>query len=1061
MAQKKYLDSAGLSKFFENIANTFSKKNHTHTKSQITDFPSSMKNPNALTIAVDGAAKGTYDGSAARTLDLSGGTNITLDANSSTGKITISSEHSHSASEITDGILPIARGGTGATDANGIKTNIGLNPVTTSGTSSAYTATVPGITALTPGARFIMLPHVQSTVVNPTLDVNGLGAKLLRVQCSNSSSTAVPAPYAYFLGPNRPVEVMYNGIMWVAQIVRPEAGSIYGTVKIENGGTGAKTAEQARQNLGISTVEGTMLSQNADYAEVGEWADGNPKAENRIGYFVAIDNSSAGSTMVKAMSTSDVRGVTVVSPAFSGNCADSKFDIVTSTETDQDTGETHTKITSKKLKKQYDYVAVMGIVSVIDNGTCEINGRCMPAEDGTAVPSPNNMGYQIIDRIDDTHVLIAVSPESDMMVRIRTDVVDLQKNKADASHNHDGRYYTESEIDNKIASINSAISGKAASSHKHVKADISDFPTSMPASDVSAWAKAATKPTYTKSEVGLGNVDNTADANKSVKYATSAGSASTATTANRVANTGVGSADVARHVWFSDNSIETARVSDDNFKYNPSGNLLTANISGNAATASSVAWGNVTGKPSSFTPSLHTHDDRYYTESEIDSKVSTLNTAISGKAASSHKHAAADITSVNASAITGVIDASHLPSYVDDVIEGYLSNSKFYKTKNSDDTYATEISGETGKIYTDLNTSKIYRWSGSAFVVISDTIALGETSSTAYRGDRGKIAYDHSQKTGNPHGTTIANISGLQNALDGKAASGHTHNYAGSSSAGGAATSANKLNTNAGSGTQPVYFANGIPVACTSYANASVKYATSAGSANSATTATSATNATTATKASSIVDYNNADQTITIGYAGAGFTSSDFSYALGMNQNRQIKDVSKAEYQKWLDLGSAAYTASSAYATAGHTHSAATISANGLMTAADKQKLDDIGEITTITKSLKLTTAWMDTGIAGNNLSSTGTYVVQVSVNANNDGIYSEIWSGVFSWYASNTNSAEADEILLHNAGHAPNNNEIYLRTCRNNGGILKLQIASKIASTAASNITFKFRKLI
>lgn len=47
------------------------------------------------------------------------------------------------------------------------------------------------------------------------------------------------------------------------------------------------------------------------------------------------------------------------------------------------------------------------------------------------------------------------------------------------------------------------------------------------------------------------------------------------------------------------------------------------------------------------------------------------------------------------------------------------------------------------------------------------------------------------------------------------ATAGHTHNYAGSSSAGGAATSANKLNTNAGSATQPVYFSNGIPVACT------------------------------------------------------------------------------------------------------------------------------------------------------------------------------------------------------------------------------------------------------
>ncbi len=61
------------------------------------------------------------------------------------------------------------------------------------------------------------------------------------------------------------------------------------------------------------------------------------------------------------------------------------------------------------------------------------------------------------------------------------------------------------------------------------KSKISDFPTSMPASDVYAWAKASTKPTYTKAEIGLGNVDNTADSQKSVKYATTSDSATTAT----------------------------------------------------------------------------------------------------------------------------------------------------------------------------------------------------------------------------------------------------------------------------------------------------------------------------------------------------------------------------------------------------------------------------------------------------------------------------------------------------------------------------------------------------
>lgn len=68
----------------------------------------------------------------------------------------------------------------------------------------------------------------------------------------------------------------------------------------------------------------------------------------------------------------------------------------------------------------------------------------------------------------------------------------------------------------------------APKSHTHTKSQITDFPKSMPASDVSAWAKAASKPSYTKAEVGLGNVDNTADSAKSVKYATSAGSAGSA-----------------------------------------------------------------------------------------------------------------------------------------------------------------------------------------------------------------------------------------------------------------------------------------------------------------------------------------------------------------------------------------------------------------------------------------------------------------------------------------------------------------------------------------------------
>ena len=106
----------------------------------------------------------------------------------------------------------------------------------------------------------------------------------------------------------------------------------------------------------------------------------------------------------------------------------------------------------------------------------------------------------------------------------------------------------------------------------------------------------------------------------------------------------------------------------------------------------------------------------------------------------------------------GKVPSSQLPSYVDDCVEGYLYNNKLYKESS----HTTEISGESGKIYIDLSSNKTYRWSGSAFVEISASLALGETSSTAYRGDRGKTAYDHSQAAHAPSNAEKNIIVGVQ-----------------------------------------------------------------------------------------------------------------------------------------------------------------------------------------------------------------------------------------------------------------------------------------------------------
>ena len=73
----------------------------------------------------------------------------------------------------------------------------------------------------------------------------------------------------------------------------------------------------------------------------------------------------------------------------------------------------------------------------------------------------------------------------------------------------------------------------------------------------------------------------------------------------------------------------------------------------------------------------------------------------------------------------GKVPANQLPSYVDDVLE--------YGTFN---TFPT--TGEDGKIYVAQDTNLTYRWSGTRYVEISQSLALGETSSTAYPGDKGK-----------------------------------------------------------------------------------------------------------------------------------------------------------------------------------------------------------------------------------------------------------------------------------------------------------------------------------
>lgn len=191
--------------------------------------------------------------------------------------------------------------------------------------------------------------------------------------------------------------------------------------------------------------------------------------------------------------------------------------------------------------------------------------------------------------------------------------------------------------------------------------ELPTYPTTLPASDVSEWAKADTKPSYTYTEVG-------ADAS---------GSAATA---------------------------------ESNAKAYADGLAKNYDASGAANTALASA--------------------KSYTDTEV-AKKATIATTLSGYGItdavnSSEKGSANGVATLGTD---GLVPSSQLPSYVDDVLE-YANVSSFPET------------GESGKIYIDLAENITYRWSGSTYVEISKSLAIGETSSTAYAGDKGKANAD-------------------------------------------------------------------------------------------------------------------------------------------------------------------------------------------------------------------------------------------------------------------------------------------------------------------------------
>ena len=193
------------------------------------------------------------------------------------------------------GIVPLTNGGTGATDgATGLKnlfaagttvlssnqygdtlpdaSTVGqlffkkgesvAKPATMDSTDGrTYTCTVPGITELTAGVSFIGIPSVESTNKTVSVNVNGLGKKLIRRRVSNRSGLSTIGGSNNWLTSGSPLEFIYNGTCWlVADMTEPHAEDLMGSVPIANGGTGASDGATGLANL--FAAGSTVLSSN-------------------------------------------------------------------------------------------------------------------------------------------------------------------------------------------------------------------------------------------------------------------------------------------------------------------------------------------------------------------------------------------------------------------------------------------------------------------------------------------------------------------------------------------------------------------------------------------------------------------------------------------------------------------------------------------------------------------------------------------------------------------------------------------------------------------------------
>lgn len=262
------------------------------------------------------------------------------------------------------------------------------------------------------------------------------------------------------------------------------------------------------------SINGTLIANNLGVVDVATWADGNTDNRDRSGYFASISYNNINKNLVvsRATSLNDVYGVIVNEAGVATNCDEDKLD------------------KSGNLLPKYAYVCTSGFAKVIDNGACTVGGTCMPNSSGIAIQSDNAIGYKVVYRVDNNHILIFVDQSMHTIKNMLehsnniSDTLNAHKNDKTNPHsvtksqvglsnvpnvstNNQTPTYTEE------STLSAMTSGeKLSSAFGKISKAVTDL--------IAHIANKSNPHEVTKAQVGLDNVDNTSDVNKPISTAT-------------------------------------------------------------------------------------------------------------------------------------------------------------------------------------------------------------------------------------------------------------------------------------------------------------------------------------------------------------------------------------------------------------------------------------------------------------------------------------------------------------------------------------------------------------